>query len=244
MVSLRRRAARLAMVGGLVAVVAALASCGLAFEDFTFVAGTQLDGSAADAPGGRLVDARTDAQPASDAESSPPGPRSLHERCTRGPDPSTTCRAGHVCLVQPGYDEGICVRSCNDVSDCPSPASSWRCVSLATSIPGKQCAAVCDPLTVGICGPDGMCKFEPRHPQENPTLCEVAGTGLAGDYCYGWYLSNECAPGFACSRAWNPCEGLGRCERLCRVGMNDCPDGGSCGGATSTVGGVSYGSCR
>lgn len=244
--TLRRRAARLATLSCLATGLGSLASCGLAFDEFTFVDPAQLDGSSADTPGGGLVDARADSRLALDADAPAPGPRTLHQRCTRGPDASTTCSAGHVCLVQSGYSlDGICVRSCNDVSDCPAPTSSWRCVSVDPSTQGKQCTAVCDPLTVGVCGPDGMCKFEPQHPQQNPTRCEIAGTGLQDAFCYGGELSNDCAPGFSCGRArYRQCVLMGNCEQLCRVGMNDCPDGGSCVGSSQTIGGVNFGRCR
>src|SRR5207249_7983283 len=122
---------------------------------------------------------------------------------------------------------GVCKPDCCSPADCGG--RYCREVDNGTvPIPGfAVCTAGCDPMNPqAVCGPNVRCTpFPWDNKGEDVGDCYgPTGTGVGGGGCNGTPSGlAECAPGYYCTPDTF-------CRKWCRLGQNDCPDGGVCAG--------------
>jgi len=158
------------------------------------------------------------------------------------------CKAGLVCLGNPGH----CRKYCDDAADCGSPRG--QCVITITDgtnpIPGipKTCTSNCDPTnnTLNNCPAGEKCGLFTLDVGGVPTNivdCDTAGVRTQGQDCttLGQADDGLCAKDFLCVTSGT----TNTCRRSCEVGgVNVCTTG-TCTAFTTAfiVGGKNYGFC-
>ena len=148
------------------------------------------------------------------------GTQEAGAECVATP-PRDNCRAGTLCLGQPGPDGGLraaCTRVCDVDAQCGAPD---ECRGLAPVKGSAErplvCAppaARCDPLAPACAGPTEGCYPDPVR---GASLCAPAGAVAEGQACA---FSNDCAPGHTCA--------AGVCRPVCDPRRADTCAGGTC----------------
>jgi hypothetical protein len=157
----------------------------------------------------------------------PPGPDG--ELC----DTLEECAAGDTCEGT----TGICRRYCEDGGDCNDGPGDTCTIELETG--AFVCTTDCQPVTNDGCPPGWGCIL--LH-EAGTTFsdCIPGGRGTEGDACEPDYFL--CAPGFDC---YDDFAGGYQCDRLCRIGADDCPGAYECEtfAVPVVLDGVEYGVC-
>jgi len=147
----------------------------------------------------------------------------------------TACGATPQCKVGLTCMDGACKSMCNTAADCPGAGRTCQQVYYeGFPVTGwLVCSSACDPTNPTACGTGLTCLAS----SATATDCVgPAGTGIGPGSC-GPGL--PCAPGYVCMLGAASYD----CKKWCRIGGSDCAAGETCGGATVTVNGVSYGAC-